>query len=201
VKIVIAFLCVFSIVQPGCKEKNSKLVIAIQPIGSFETALVDTICEGMKRLYSTSVVVLDRVELPEMAYYQPRNRYRADKLLTFLDNTVDTVYTKVLGITEVDISTTKGEYYDWGIFGLGSLGGRTCVVSTYRLGRNKVPYSQFVQRLVKVVNHELGHTFGLDHCPKKGCLMEDAKGSIKTVDEETGDFCSESRDKIKEVVQ
>ena len=107
---------------------------------------------------------------------------------------------KVIGLTRCDISTSKGKIKDWGIFGLGTVGGRTCVVSTFRLRRGKVSYRYFIGRLVKVANHELGHTFGLWHCPNHGCLMEDAKGTIKTVDRETGAFCSECRERLKDVL-
>ena len=52
--------------------------------------------------------------------------------LDFLTKTTPAPYDKVIGLTESDISTTKGEYDDWGIFGLGNLSGRACVVSDYR---------------------------------------------------------------------
>jgi archaemetzincin len=73
------------------------------------------------------------------------------------------------------------------------MGGRPCVVSTFRLGQKKVPANKFKRRLIDVANHELGHTLGLDHCPHIGCLMEDAKGTIKVVDRSTGKFCGNCR--------
>lgn len=48
----------------------------------------------------------------------------------------------------------------------------------------------FSARLIKVVNHEFGHTLGLDHCPVAGCLMQDAKGKIATMDGESGRPCA-----------
>ncbi|MGB9721379.1 MAG: hypothetical protein ACPL28_07890, partial [bacterium] len=96
-----------------------------------------------------------------------------------------------------DISTTKEKYYDWGIFGLGILNGRACVVSTYRLRRKRESDSLFYARLKKIVNHELGHVFGLEHCSSDKCLMEDACGKIKTVDEETGALCPDCASKVK----
>ena len=31
-----------------------------------------------------------------------------------------------------------------------------------------------------IVAHEFGHNLGLPHCPNKGCIMEDAKGTVST---------------------
>ena len=78
---------------------------------------------------------------------------------------------------------------DWGIFGFANLNSPACVVSTFRLKSGQPSEELFVQRVRRVVNHELGHTFGLLHCDQAGCLMRDAMGSIKTVDDGTGEFC------------
>jgi archaemetzincin len=111
-------------------------------------------------------------------------------------------FDKVVGLTEKDISTAKNGVDNWGIMGLGYLDGRPCVVSTFRLNLHKDASSVLVMaRLVKVVNHELGHTLGLDHCPNAGCLMEDAKGTIKTVDNEPGGFCPSCLEKLEDVVR
>jgi archaemetzincin len=75
------------------------------------------------------------------------------------------------------------------------------VVSSFRLHKRSATPDLFKARLVKVVNHELGHTFGLDHCTTPGCLMEDAAGSIKTVDRETGDFCADCRARLGALVR
>jgi archaemetzincin len=68
--------------------------------------------------------------LPGTAYYKPRNRFRADKLLNDLNKYS---YSRVIGITDQDISCTKGDVYDWGLFGLGSMSGKTGVIPSYRV--------------------------------------------------------------------
>ena len=72
---------------------------------------------------------------------------------------------------------------------LGAVDDRPCVVSTFRLRRGNVARERVLDRLAKVVNHELGHTFGLEHCPIAGCLMHEGSGSVGAIDREPGGFC------------
>ncbi len=79
--------------------------------------------------------------------------------------------------------------------GLGNQPGFASVVSTYRLQKGDVAEKLFMQRLLKTVVHEIGHNFGLPHCPNEHCIMADAKGKLNQ-DEETG-LCGECRKKLK----
>lgn len=163
--------------------------VAIQPFGPVKASDIARVKAGILALYAVDVEILPEKPLPKVAYYEPRDRYKADKLLDVLAAETPEKFTKVIGLTARDISATKGEIADWGIFGLGQLAQRPCVVSTFRLRSGKASDEVFQARLVKVVNHELGHTLGLDHCPTLGCLMQDAGGKIATVDGESGKPC------------
>ncbi len=130
----------------------------------------------------------ERIPLPKAAYTKGRRRYRAEKLLDLLL----TLYpkappsTRVLGLTTRDISTTKGKHKDWGIFGLGLVPGQAAVVSMHRLKRCARDRKQLRFRVVNTAVHEVGHTFGLSHCPEDRCPMADAEGSIASTDRSTG---------------
>ena len=154
---------------------------------------------GIEHLYGFEVRVLAPRRLPRSAWYAPRKRYRAEKLLAYLDAHVqpDSGCDLVMGYTGSDISTTKEQVVDWGILGLAWIGGPSGVVSTYRVGR-RVSRRVMAMRAVKVMNHELGHALGLDHHDVTGCLMEDAGGTVRTVDREDGLLCDESRHAIEE---
>jgi archaemetzincin len=189
--------------EPAVAERASRAaaarpIVCIAPLGQFEPQMVPVLARGIAYLYGFEVSVLEPRPLPRSAWYAPRKRYRAEKLLAFLDREVlpDSGCDIVMGFTRVDISTTNGSHADWGILGLAWIGGPSGVVSTRRLGRNVGPRSK-TMRAVKVMNHELGHVLGLDHHDVEGCLMEDAGGTVKTVDRESGLLCDESRRAIE----
>jgi len=176
---------------------RNRLSIAVQPLGRIGESTVQEVKVDISGTFDCRVTVLPRAPLPASAYYSPRRRYRAGKLLAFLERHTPGSFDKVIGLTLKDISTTKGKYPDWGIFGYGEIGGRACVVSTYRLKFHRPGAALMRRRLRILVLHEIGHTLGLRHCPTRGCVMQDCKGTIRTVDASTGRFCSTCRSKIR----
>ena len=69
--------------------------------------------------------------------------------------------TRVLGLTTADISTSKGDFKDWGVFGLGELGGTAAMVSSHRLTRKARDAAQVTWRVTNTAVHELGHVLGV----------------------------------------
>lgn len=174
----------------SCACAESGISVAIQPLGKINSADIASVKTGIESLYAVTVEVLPEKPMPKNAYYAPRERYKASKLVDYLTSETPDRFDKVVGITTQDISATKSNVMDWGIFGLADFGERACVVSTFRLHAKNATEELFKTRLVKVVNHELGHTFGLEHCPIIGCMMQEGGGKIATVDGETGEPCA-----------
>ncbi|HVV51599.1 MAG TPA: hypothetical protein VHO06_18155, partial [Polyangia bacterium] len=105
----------------------------LQPLGDdLPAADVELVRRGLTALLGIATRLLPRVPLPPAAYYPPRRRYRAEKLLDFLDGRLPPDGARILGLTGVDISTTKGRVFDWGLLGLGRIGGASSVISELR---------------------------------------------------------------------
>ncbi|MGB0430165.1 MAG: hypothetical protein ACPGLV_06795, partial [Bacteroidia bacterium] len=135
------------------------ITIAIQPFSNIDQAIIDSVAKHLQNKYNGNIKILSPIELPSGAYYKPRNRYRADSIIAFLKREKSVEFDYILGITTKDISTTKGQHVDWGIFGLGYRPGPSCVVSTHRLKTTN--QELFLNRLEKVALHEVGHNLGL----------------------------------------
>lgn len=154
--------------------------IDIQPFQDLPDSNIQYVVTELKKIIP-SVTLKAKIPLPKSAYYKARNRYRADSLIDYLSRNTQEGHITI-GLTYKDISTTKDEYADWGVMGLGFCPGNACVVSTFRLSKTEKQ-----MQLFKVAIHELGHTQGLQHCEVKSCFMRDAEGRNPT-NEET-EFC------------
>ncbi|MBW2276223.1 MAG: hypothetical protein JRF63_01955 [Deltaproteobacteria bacterium] len=190
--------------QPAAAPEPVVRVLALVPLGEVKGETVEVVKKSIETAYGWRVDVMEPRALPEKAYYKPRKRYRAEKLLDWLIEEQPRDADKIMGLTEVDISTTKGKHDDWGICGLALLDGPASVVSTFRIKRKlgKVKgqerQEKYLARLTDLSAHEFGHNLGLEHCPTEGCIMEDAKGTVLTFNKSTGELCAECRHQLYE---
>lgn len=179
-------------------------VVGVLPLGNFNKNLITIIKANINTYYQVKVIELTMQALPQAAYIPSRQRYSADDLLDFIlkhqafkpNTPASQNCDYIVGLTEKDICTPMNNSSSWGVFGLGLMPGKACVISTLRLKKN-VSFSLQTTRLIKVVLHELGHNFGLDHCKTPGCMMRDAEGTIKSVDNENMDICNACKAKLK----
>jgi len=178
------------------KKKNIPDTILLVSMAFGETYLIDPIETRITSFYHIPVKHII-APLPAFAFFKLRNRYRADSLLNYLADINNGRYRFVAGLTSKDISCTNGKVADWGVFGLGSLSGKGCVTSSFRL-KKSASLSLLTERIQKVILHEIGHNHGLVHCLSPyPCFMKAANGKISEVDSEPMDMCKFCRQKAK----
>jgi archaemetzincin len=152
------------------------LRIALLPIGEVNEAVVSHLASELSAF--GEVDVLRAVDIPESAYRSRRRQYLASDLMKL---TAGFPQDKVIGITEVDTYEGSKRF----VFGLAEVGGKSAIVSLSRLNGNP---EVIPRRATKEVVHELGHTFGLRHCPDKSCVMT-FSNSLGDTDFKEKDYC------------
>lgn len=194
-------LFLLALASPAAAQPSSPpppgRVVAILPLGKVRQDVLDRVARELQARLNVQVRFESPRELPKEAYYPPRKRWRAEKLLDAIDSNPPQGAWKVVGVTEAEISTTKGDIHDWGIAGLGSLQGLSCVVSTHIYRKHSKTKEALLRRVGDLAVHEFGHTLGFDHCETQGCVMADAKGkAIKSADQSSGQYCARCLQKL-----
>lgn len=174
------------------QNNKTKASINIQTLGSVNQSCVNEVKKTLESFYGVKAIIKSGLELSDDILSPSKTRYDASKILhKYNSNEL------LLILTEKDITHKKDKNPEWGIFGLGFCPGKTCVISTFRLYKN-ANQDKMIERLSKVAVHEIGHNMGLDHCINNDkCLMNDAGGTIKQVDNEKIWFCDRCKNLLK----
>ena len=126
------------------------------------------------------------------AFDADRGQFEAGALLKLLESRIPPSEAKVVAITSEDLFTPILSF----AFGEAERAGRLAVVSLHRLrtGFYGLPESSDVllERLRKETIHELGHTFGLTHCPVRHCPMHPSN-SAEDLDLRGTTLCQDCR--------
>ena len=123
--------------------------------------------------------------LPRHAFDARRGQYSSRELLAWIAGRLPEDDGKVLAITDVDLFIPVLTF----VFGEAQLGGRTAIVSMWRL---QAAATVVRARLLKETVHELGHTFGLVHCATPACVMARSP-AVAAVDAKTERLCGDCR--------
>ena len=171
--------------QVSVEKKERLMPIQIYRYNDFSITKAQFLKQELQRVYPSVELSDNPIKLPEKYYYAPRDRYSGRGLLKDLSqNKHGTV---VLGLTNEVIYEPNEKSPTFGIFGIGSVGDHVAVISSTLPSRKK--HSD--EHLVKLMMHELGHSFGLNHCKDEHCFMVDAEHGNKF--SKTPSFCPQCK--------
>jgi archaemetzincin len=134
---------------------------------------------------------------PTDSFDPRRQQHSSTRILKWLIDTRPVQTTKVVGITDVDLFIPILTF----VYGEAQLGGTAAVVSTARLQADngfRPNGEMLTSRLTKECVHELGHTFGLLHCPQPACVMARSV-TLAQVDAKEPELCHDCRIRYAEI--
>ncbi len=160
------------------------LKFQIIPFGNIPEDMINSIKDELKTTYRIQSDVSEKTELPKESYNTLRHQFQASKILESLSQ----LKTRVLGITDKDIYAEDLNF----VFGQAQLKGNAALVSVTRLNpmfyRKSPDKMLLIDRTIKEIIHEAGHTFGLRHCQNERCVMS-SSNTIFNVDKKTKNLC------------
>lgn len=132
-------------------------------------------------------------------YDELRRQYDGNKILSEVVKYTTGSRARVIALFDVDIFIPILTF----IFGQANFKGQTGIASSYRLQNELYGLERndklMMERFIKIIIHELGHSYGLKHCFVPGCVMRSST-YVENIDQKERRFChgcKEELDKLK----
>jgi len=167
--------------------------ITLKPVGDITDEIMEKLKGGVGSVFHCPIEIKTGFSDLTQAYDPERKQYYSSKLLASLKKLERDE--RVVGIADVDLYVPRLNF----VFGEADVISGTAIISLCRLREEYYGLAPdealFLERATKEIVHELGHTFGLRHCPNNKCVMH-FSNSLADTDLKEAHFCDKCRPKI-----
>lgn len=171
-------------------------MIILVPIGDVNEAHLEVLKPSLEEIFGQEVQIGSRITIPDRSFYSERNQYLAFPILSVLSPPKSEA--RVLGVADVDVFAPGLNF----VFGQADIADERALISLHRLRQEfyGLPEDEnlFSDRARKEAVHELGHTYGLGHCPNSKCVMH-FSNSLADTDLKGWNFCPTCQRKLSNV--
>jgi archaemetzincin len=168
-------------------------MIILFPIGEINKSILESLDRPIVDTFNQTVQIGTSMELKRESWDRERKQYQADSILDSILNPLP--QDRYLGILDVDIFAFGLNF----VFGEADSSLKKALISLKRLKQEfyGLPNDSDLFRTRTIVEavHELGHTYGLKHCPNPTCVMH-FSNSIQDTDKKGWKFCLICQNKL-----
>jgi len=168
--------------------------ITLRPIGSIEDQILGELKRRLKEVFGCEVEAKSQVYNLMLAYELGRRQYLTETILSNISTPEKGKL--VLSLVDVDLYAPGLNF----VFGEADISSGVAIISLWRLRQERygLPPDRnlFMERAAKEAIHELGHLYGLRHCPDSRCIMYFSNTLLDT-DKKQASFCPKCREKLK----
>ncbi len=172
-------------------------IIVLVPLGHVDSSTLDYLKLELPLQFHRPVETAAPQRLPPDAFDHKRKQYNSSVILESLQDSRRNRKERWLGVTEVDLFVPTLNF----VFGEADSDHRIAVISLARLrpefSHQRPDPTLLHLRALKEAVHELGHTYGLEHCSRKQCVMF-FSNSLYDTDRKSANFCEEHRKELDE---
>ena len=169
--------------------------IILKTLGGVDDDIMEELRKSVNLVFGCPVEVRTGFNYLAHAYNPERKQYLSPNLLRHLSTPLREKNEKTVGVADIDLYAPRLNF----VFGQADISSETALVSLCRLRQEYYGLppdeARLIERATKEIVHELGHTFGLEHCPNRKCVMH-FSNCLADTDYKELSFCSECRPKM-----
>jgi archaemetzincin len=170
------------------RKSEAQTSIVLQPFAPLSEpaqAQLEAVRAFTEIFFGLPTRLAEPIPLPDSAYVTSRQQYDSAKLLDALAERKPADALIYAGVADKDFFAAGTDNF---VFGLGRFDEGLGVYSFKRLWHHGLDPALFLLRSIKLLNHEIGHGFGIYHCIYFLCSMN-GSNSLPETDRAPPHFC------------
>ena len=168
--------------------------VGILTVGQVAPEVLMELEQGLAKTFPETIcsVIKEALPLPSSTFDKKRKQYNSSLILNEVRvyASKKQEFHRILSVVDADIFSSGLSY----VFGEAYAPGNAALVSLWRLKPefygDRTDFAAYALRARKEAVHELGHTLGLKHCIRSGCVMH-FSNSIFDTDRKQSFFCDQ----------
>jgi len=172
------------------------MAIVLVAIGKIDKQILVGLKDDLSESFNKQIFIGKVMPEPAYAFNKERKQYFSEAILDKVTENKDyDSYERVLAVVDYDLYVPDLNFV------FGQAGGSAALISITRLRQEYYGLPKdddiFRKRILTEAVHELGHTYGLGHCPNPKCVMF-FSNSLPDTDRKGYQFCPKCKKRLND---